>query len=101
MCIVSQRGGCRIILEKTALGIELGSARIKAVLIDENFHPLATGSHDWESRMENGMWTYSLEGITAGLQDCYLLLGINMHFLACLTLHFNQIPFVSLDLTAI
>lgn len=56
---------------KTYLGIELGSTRIKGVLIDEEFNPIAQGSHDWENRYENGIWTYSLEDIWSGLQDCY------------------------------
>lgn len=57
--------------EKTYLGIELGSTRIKAVLIDETFSVLATGSYDWENRLENGYWTYSLEDVRRGLQACY------------------------------
>jgi sugar (pentulose or hexulose) kinase len=61
----------KIDLGKTALGIEFGSTRIKAVLIDENHSPIASGSHDWENRFENGVWTYSLEDIWSGLQDCY------------------------------
>lgn len=56
---------------KTALGIEFGSTRIKAVLIDEANKPIASGSHDWENRYENNVWTYSLEDIHTGLQDCY------------------------------
>lgn len=56
---------------KTALGIEFGSTRIKAVLIDENHMVIATGNHDWENRLENNIWTYSLEDIWSGLQDCY------------------------------
>lgn len=56
---------------KAVLGIELGSTRIKAVLIDEENEPIATGSHEWENRLENGLWTYSLEDILSGLQDCY------------------------------
>lgn len=55
----------------TVLGIELGSTRIKAVLNDEKNNPIASGSHDWENRLENGIWTYSLEDIWTGLQDCY------------------------------
>ncbi len=55
----------------TALGIELGSTRIKAVLIGENYTPLATGSHDWENQYENGVWTYSLEDVWSGLQESY------------------------------
>jgi sugar (pentulose or hexulose) kinase len=60
---------------KTALGIELGSTRIKAVLIGEDHAPIASGSHDWENRLENGVWTYSLESVWAGLQDAYRKLG--------------------------
>lgn len=56
---------------RTALGIELGSTRIKAVLIDEEHNPIAAGSHEWENRYENGIWTYHLEDVWAGLQDCY------------------------------
>ena len=56
---------------KTALGIEFGSTRIKAVLIDEENKVIAQGNHDWENRLENGIWTYSLEDIWTGLQDCY------------------------------
>lgn len=56
---------------KTCLGIEFGSTRIKAVLIDDTFAPIAGGSHDWENRYENGVWTYSLDDIIGGLQHCY------------------------------
>ncbi len=56
---------------KTSLGIEFGSTRIKAVLIAEDHTPIASGSHDWENRYENGVWTYSLDDIWTGLQDCY------------------------------
>ena len=56
---------------KTALGIELGSTRIKAVLIGEDHSPLASGSHEWENKYENGIWTYPLEDIWAGLQDSF------------------------------
>ena len=56
---------------KAVLGIEFGSTRIKAVLIDENNMPIASGDHDWENRLENGVWTYTLEDIWTGLQDCY------------------------------
>jgi sugar (pentulose or hexulose) kinase len=55
----------------TALGIEFGSTRIKAVLIGEDHMPIALGSHEWENRYENGIWTYSLEDVWAGLQDSY------------------------------
>ncbi len=56
---------------KAVLGIELGSTRIKAVLIGEDHSPIASGSHDWENRLENNVWTYSMEDIQTGLQDCY------------------------------
>ncbi len=58
-------------LKKTALGIELGSTRIKAVLIDENHIPVASGDHEWENRLVNGVWTYSMDAIHQGLRDCY------------------------------
>ena len=51
------------------LGIELGSTRIKAVLIDDTYAPMASGSHSWENRLENGIWTYTLDDIWSGLQD--------------------------------
>lgn len=53
------------------LGIELGSTRIKAALVDDAGTVLATGSHAWENRLEDGSWTYSLEDVHAGLQSCY------------------------------
>ena len=59
---------------KTYLGIEFGSTRIKAVLIDDTFAPIASGSHEWQNRYENGVWTYSLDDITTGLQQCYAAL---------------------------
>ena len=60
-----------IVNGKAVLGIEFGSTRIKAVLVDENNMPSASGDHDWENRLENGVWTYTLEDIWTGLQDCY------------------------------
>lgn len=56
---------------KTVLGIELGSTRIKAVLIDANYAPIASGSHDWENRYVNNLWTYTLEDIWTGVQDSF------------------------------
>ena len=56
---------------KTYLGIELGSTRIKATLIDDTFTPVASGSHEWENRLENGYWTYSLDDIHNGIKACY------------------------------
>lgn len=57
--------------EKTYLGIEFGSTRIKAVLIDEEFKPVASGDYCWENVFENGFWTYSSEEIHKGLKSCY------------------------------
>ncbi len=53
------------------LGIEFGSTRIKAVLIDEEHNPIASGDHEWENQLIDGIWTYSQEMIIDGLQDCY------------------------------
>ena len=57
--------------EKTALGIELGSTRIKAVLIDENHTPVASGSFEWENSLVDGIWTYSQSEIHSGIKACY------------------------------
>ena len=51
---------------KTALGVEFGSTRIKAVLVGEDNAPIASGSHEWENRFENGVWTYHLEDVWSG-----------------------------------
>lgn len=56
---------------RAVLGIEFGSTRIKAVLVGEDNAPIASGSHDWENDYVDGIWTYSLDKIHAGLQDCY------------------------------
>lgn len=56
---------------KASLGIEFGSTRIKAVLIGENNEPIAAGTHDWENQLVGNIWTYSLDAIWEGLQDCY------------------------------
>ena len=58
-------------LKETAIGIELGSTRIKAVLIDRKHEVLAQGDHTWENSLVNGIWTYSLEEVKEGLQDCF------------------------------
>jgi len=63
---------------KAVLGIEFGSTRIKGVLIDENFKPIAQGSHEWENQLVDGLWTYSIDAIWAGLQDCYADLRANV-----------------------
>ena len=67
-----------IIENKTSLGIELGSTRIKAVLIDNDYTPIAQGSHDWENRLEDGVWTYHLDDVWAGLQDCFRKLALDV-----------------------
>ncbi len=56
---------------QTALGIEFGSTRIKAVLIGEDHSLIASGSYDWENQYENGVWTYSLDEVWKGLQESY------------------------------
>ncbi len=56
---------------RAILGIEFGSTRIKAVLADEDHAPIAQGNYDWDNRLENNIWTYSLEDIWKGLQGCY------------------------------
>ncbi len=56
---------------KTFLGIEFGSTRIKAILIDKDHAPIASGSHDWENQYENGVWTYAIEDVLTGLQNSY------------------------------
>lgn len=63
---------------KAILGIEFGSTRIKAVLIDEENKPIAQGSHEWENQLADGLWTYSTEAIWYGLQDCYANLRANV-----------------------
>ncbi len=63
---------------KAILGIELGSTRIKAVLIDQENKPIAQGSHTWENQLVDGLWTYSIEAIWSGLQDCYADLRSNI-----------------------
>lgn len=55
----------------TALGIELGSTRIKAVLISSDHSPIASGNHSWENRYEGGIWTYSLDEVWTGLQAAF------------------------------
>ena len=63
---------------KAILGIEFGSTRIKAVLIDEENKPIAQGSHEWENQLVDGLWTYSTEAIWFGLEDCYADLRKNV-----------------------
>lgn len=63
---------------KAILGIEFGSTRIKAVLIDQENKPIAQGSHTWENQLVDGLWTYSIEAIWSGVQDCYADLRANV-----------------------
>ena len=60
-----------ILAGRTALGIELGSTRIKACLVDDDARVLAAGGHEWENRFEDGMWTYPVDAVWAGLRDAY------------------------------
>lgn len=53
------------------LGIEFGSTRIKGVLLNASYEVIASGDHEWENRLEDGIWTYSMEDTMAGLADCY------------------------------
>jgi sugar (pentulose or hexulose) kinase len=56
---------------RTSLGIELGSTRIKACLIDDDAGVLAIGGHEWENRFENRVWTYALDDVWTGIQEAY------------------------------
>lgn len=56
---------------RAVLGLEFGSTRIKAVLVDNKHQPIAQGNWDWENRLEDNIWTYSLEDIWEGLRGCY------------------------------
>ena len=71
---------------RAVLGIELGSTRIKAVLIGEDHAPIASGDHEWENRLENGNWTYSLDDIWSGLRDSYNNLAADVKARYCVTL---------------
>ncbi len=63
---------------KAILGLEMGSTRVKAVLIGEDHTPLASGSSDWENKLENGIWTYSLEDVKKAVQESYQTLKENV-----------------------
>ena len=58
----------------TVLGLELGSTRIKAVLIDKGHNVIASGSHEWENKLSGGIWTYSLDDVDAGVKKCFAAL---------------------------
>ena len=60
-----------IIDGKAVLGIEFGSTRIKAVLINQKHETIAMGTHEWQNRLIDGIWTYTLEDVWGGLQQCY------------------------------
>ncbi|MBQ0070960.1 MAG: ATPase [Spirochaetales bacterium] len=57
--------------KKTVIGLELGSTRIKAVLMDQSHRVLASGSFDWENSLQDGVWTYSMKEVRTGLQECF------------------------------
>ena len=61
-------------LSKTVLGIELGSTRIKAVLIDERHCPIASGDFEWENQLRDGIWTYPMDLVHTGIQTCFAAL---------------------------
>ncbi len=56
---------------KISLGIELGSTRIKSVLVTEDFNTIASGSYVWENKYDNGIWTYPIEQVWEGIQTSY------------------------------
>ncbi|WP_281626700.1 xylulokinase [Segatella salivae] len=63
---------------KAVLGIEFGSTRIKAILVAPNNQPIAQGSFTWENKIVDGLWTYSVDDIWNGLQECYMALRENV-----------------------
>ena len=63
---------------RAVLGLELGSTRIKCVLIGEDHAPIASGDHTWENRLENGVWTYHMDDVWAGIQDAYAALAADV-----------------------
>lgn len=69
-------------LKNCFVGIELGFTRIKAVLTDGRGKVLASGGHEWKNRLENGLWTYSYEDITSGLQVSVSGLKADIHIYA-------------------
>ena len=56
---------------KAVMGIEFGSTRIKAVLVNDDFKVIAQGAHDWENKLVDGVWSYSLEDVESGVRDAY------------------------------
>ena len=63
---------------KTSLGIEFGSTRIKAVLVDDEHATIASGDHSWASHLEDGLWSYSVEEIWTGLRDAYAAMAADV-----------------------
>ena len=61
----------KIVNGETALGIELGSTRIKGVLLTSEIETIAVGSYGWENKLENGVWTYDLAEAWKGVQTCF------------------------------
>ena len=57
--------------DKAVMGIEFGSTRIKAVLVDDDFKVIAQGAHDWENKLVDGVWSYSLDDVESGVRDAY------------------------------
>lgn len=90
---------------KAVLGIEFGSTRIKAELIDDTSKPIASGEYDWENQLVDGIWTYSLEAIIKGLQGCYESLtqhvlkqyGVKIESLAAMGVSGMMHGYVALD----
>ena len=56
---------------QAVLGIEMGSTRIKAVLIDSDNAPIASGGHGWENTLDDGIWTYPLGEVWSGIQSSF------------------------------
>ena len=75
---INERDTEKMIDGKAILGIEFGSTRVKAVLIDESNEILSIGSYEWENKLENGIWTFHLEEILHGMQACYADLPKNV-----------------------
>ena len=67
-------------LKQCSLGIELGSTRIKAVLVGDTCKPVAQGDFTWENRLENGIWTYPLEEVWQGVQAASDHSGVHWRF---------------------
>lgn len=82
---------------RAILGIELGSTRIKAVLTDADCRPIAQGSHQWENRLEEGLWTYSTDDIWNGMQHCYADLVADIHSRYGLTVELRKVAAIGVS----